>query len=105
MRFRRELWLLRPSQWWRWRRRALWFGPWFDPWEERDVLVFAILHLGRKERDVFLLHRFGAAGYESIGLHLGIPPAEVSRRLAKALVGISQMTALIERSRPRRRRL
>ncbi|GAA0196004.1 hypothetical protein GCM10009081_08490 [Brevundimonas nasdae] len=104
MRFRRGLWLLRPSQWWRWRRRSLWFGPCFDPWEERDVLVFAILYLGRKDRDVFLLHRFRAMGYESIGLHMGILPDEVTTRLAQALVGIGQMTALIERSRPKRRR-
>lgn len=69
------------------------------------MLVFAILHLGRKERDVFLLHRFGAMGYASIGLHLGIPTDEVTRRLAQALVGLGQMTALIERSRPKRRRL
>jgi hypothetical protein len=105
MRSRRDLWLLRPSQWWRWRRRALWFGPCFDPWEDRDVLVFAVLRLGRKERDVFLLHRFGGTSYGTIGFHLGISTEEVSRRLAQALVGLGQMTTLIERSRPRRRRL
>lgn len=69
------------------------------------MLVFAILYLGRKDCDVFLLHRFRAMGYESIGLHLGIPADEVTRRLAQALVGIGQMTALIECSRPRRRHL
>jgi hypothetical protein len=105
MRFCRGLWPLCPSQWWRWRRRALWFGPCFDPWEERDVLVFAVLRQGREERDVFLLHRFGAMGYEAVGWHLGISTEEVSRRLAKALVGIGQMTALIERSCPQRRHL
>lgn len=68
------------------------------------MLFFAILYLERKDRDVFLLHRFRAMGYESIGLHLGIPPEEITTRLAQALVGIGQMTALIERSRPQRRR-
>lgn len=69
------------------------------------MLVFAVLRLGREERDVFLLHRFGGMGYEAVGLHLGISTEEVSRRLAKALVGIGQMTALIERRRPQRWRL
>lgn len=68
------------------------------------MLVFAILYLGRKDRDLFLLHRFGAAGYESIGLHLGVRADEVTRRLAQALVGVGQMIALIERTRPQRRR-
>lgn len=99
MRSLRRHWIVRSSQWWRWRHWRLWPGPSFDLEDESDVLLYAIFKLGDARRDVFLLHRFGGGSYEAIGERLGMPVADVTTSLAQALVAIDQTLSLIERRR------
>uniref|UniRef100_B0T4G9 RNA polymerase, sigma-24 subunit, ECF subfamily n=1 Tax=Caulobacter sp. (strain K31) TaxID=366602 RepID=B0T4G9_CAUSK len=94
-------WPLVVSQWWRWRHPDLWRGRVFDPHNAQQVMSYAVLHLRRETRDVFLLNHIEALDYALIARHLGLSVADVQARLADALCELSRTVDLIERIRPK----
>ena len=88
------------DQGWRWRHPHLWRGRPFDPGTPRQVMSYAVLRLGRDQRDVFLLSQIKALDYALIARQLGVSVAEVQAHLAGALYEIVRTMDVIERARP-----
>lgn len=62
---------------------------------ERQVLVTAIRRLPRRNRDVFVLHRFAAMPVEQIAVHFGMDTKAVEAHLAEALGRLSRAVAAV----------
>lgn len=54
--------------------------------ETTEVLRHGLSSLKRRDREVFVLHRFGNLGYRQIATRLGISERTVERRMSRALV-------------------
>ena len=69
--------------------------------ETVDVLRHGLSSLKHRNREVFVLHRFGNLGYRQIAARLGISERTVERRMSRAL---SHLRRALERSSQSQRR-
>lgn len=75
--------------------------PNFDEYPDPQIarLEWTIARLPRRTRDVFLMHRFDALGYDRIAHRLGLSEKAVEREMVRALRAIRKAREDHERER------